>query len=140
MVLAGICISGQNHTNHTGSACQEFRFGSRELFIRKHAAVVQAGELIELGCQIRLGRRRRWGRCILRRRRSLLLLCLGIGRTLLVGLVILLLLRSLLLSIFLILVMVDSTCCPCDDCRANGHTGYTSSNCSSSHHVDLFSL
>ncbi len=60
---------------------------------------MQVGELLQLGRQVILGGRQLYWRCILLRGRGILglLLRLGIGRTLLVGLVILRLLRSVLL-------------------------------------------
>ena len=70
----------------------------------------------------------------------MLLLGLRISRALLVGLIVLGLLSSILLGILLILVVMDCTGRTGDNCRADSHPGDTSSNHSSSHHVDLFSL
>jgi hypothetical protein len=121
----------------TASAGQEFYLGRRKLFIGQHALGVQVGELLQLGRQVILG-----GCCDLGRRRRILrlLLGLGIGSTLLVGLVILLLGGRILLGILLILVMVYGAGGTSHHCRANRHTSDTSSNHSSSHHIDLFSL
>jgi hypothetical protein len=100
---------------------------------------VQLGKLIELGCQIARGRRL-WGLSrVLRGWRSLLL-CLGIGGTLLVGLVLLLLGSCILLGILLLLVVLYCAGCTGDHCRADRHTGNTSSYCSSSHHLDLLGI
>jgi hypothetical protein len=74
------------------------------------------------------------------RGKLLLLLRLRIGSALLVGLVVLLLGSSILLGILLVLVVVDCTGCTGDDCRADRHPGNTSSDHSSSHHIDLFSF
>ena len=85
---------------------------------------MQLGELIELGCQITLGRcLGRRGRILRRGRRHLLLLGLCIGRALLVGLVVLLLGGSILLGILLVLVVVDCTGCTGDDGRAYRQPG-----------------
>ncbi len=65
---------------------------------------------------------------------------LRIGGTLLVGLVVLLLGSRILLGILLILVVTNRTSRTGDHRRADCHTGNTSSNHSSSHHVDLFSF
>jgi hypothetical protein len=66
-----------------------------------------------------------------------LLLCLCVGSTLLVCLVLLLLCGSILLGILLVLVMTYGAGCTGDYRRADRNTGNTSSNHSSSHHVDL---
>jgi hypothetical protein len=98
------------------------------------------GEFIELGCQIRLGRRGhlRWGRGVLRGPR--LLLCLCIRSALLVGLIVTCLLLGCLVRIFLLLVMMYSSSRSCYNRCRNCGTSYGSSNCSSSHHVGLSSL
>jgi hypothetical protein len=141
-VLTRSCVVSQNCSNYTRSARQELCLGSGKLFIGEYACAVQLGKLIELGCQIILGRRlRRW--CILwwgRRRILRLLLCLCIGSALLVGLVVLRLGSRILLGILLLLVVTDRTGRTGDDCRGDRGPGYGSSTHSSSHHLDLFSL
>jgi hypothetical protein len=123
------------------STCEEFGLGSRELFVAQYTTGMQVGELLQLGRQIILGRRRgQWG-CILGRgRRHLLLLRLGVSSTLLIGLIILLLGSCILLGIFLLLVVTDRAGRTGDNCRGDRGPGYGSSNHSSSHHIDLFSL
>src|SRR5512139_3911646 len=125
------------------SAGKQFALGGCELFIAQHALGMQIGKLLQLGGQVILGGschlRRGWG-ILLRRRRILLCLLLGIRGALLVGLVVGGLLLGLLVGPLLFLVMVYRTGGTGDDCRADRGAGNASSYCSSSHHVDLFSL
>jgi len=119
---------------------QQFLFGGRELFIAKYARIVQLGKLLELGCQIFL--------CRSLLDRSCVLLLLGIGGSLLVGLIVLRLRGCILLGVFFILVMVNrsggASHNGCAD-RNTGHIGYwswssyhsPSHHHSSSHHIDL---
>jgi hypothetical protein len=100
------------------SARQDFCLGSCKLFVGEHARSVQLGEFIEPGGQIILGRGLwRCGRVLRGRRRSLLL-CLCVGGTLLVCLVLLLLRGSILLGVLLVLVMTYGAGCTGDHCRA----------------------
>jgi hypothetical protein len=143
LVLAGDRVVSRNSSRVNGSACQEFALGSCEFLIGQHALGVQVGKLLELSRQVILSRclwSRGWGRILRRGRRHLLLLCLGIGCSLLVGLIILLLGCGILLGVLLLLVVLYRTGGTGHDCRADSHTRHTSSYCSSSHHVDLFSF
>jgi hypothetical protein len=134
-------IGSQHHPKYVSLACQEFALGSREFFISQHAAVVQVGELLQLGRQVISRRDRRLRSCDLGRgRRILWLLRLGIGCTLLVRLVVLLLLGSILLGILLLLVVLDRTRRTGHNRRGDHSACYRSSTHSSSHHVDLFSF
>jgi hypothetical protein len=102
---------------------------------------MQVGELLQLGRQVILGRGQfGGGRILFRGRCHLLLLCLGVGSTLLVGLIVLLLGSRILLGIFLLLVVTDRAGRAGNDCCADHSAGYGSSTHSSSHHIDLFSF
>jgi hypothetical protein len=70
-------------------------------------------------------------------RRLLRILLLGIGRALLISCVILGLLLGLLICPVLVLRVMYSASCACDDCRADRGTGYASTDHSSTHHIDL---
>ena len=104
---------------------------------------MQTGELLQLGRQVILRRRQlSRGRVLLRGRCVLLLLlCLGIGGTLLVGLIVPCLLLGLLFRIFLILVVVDCTGGTGDNGRADRRPGlWAFRPFFFLHHVDLFSF
>src|SRR6185369_5948205 len=130
----------------TGLTREEPLLGSGELLVGEHTGVVQLRQLLEFGRQVILCRRRGcilgWGWCILLGRRSIVLwlllgiLLLGIGSTLLVCLVVLVLRLPFLFCIMLILGMVNSTGSTGDHCRANCGAGNAPSNHSSSHHID----
>jgi hypothetical protein len=96
-------------------------FGCCELFVGQRARIMELGELLKLGGEVR--RRSLLDRgCGLLRRGGILLLLL-----------VLLLLLGILRGIFLILVVVNGTGRTGDDCRTYRNPSYTSSsNCSSS--------
>jgi hypothetical protein len=98
----------------TGSTTQELRFGRRKLIVAQHAGIVQLRQLLELGCQVRPGirRRKRWLGRILGRGRRNLLLCLRVGHALLIGHLLLLLGSHILLRVLLLLMVADSAGCP----------------------------
>jgi hypothetical protein len=116
---------------YSASAYQQLLFGSCEFFIAQHARVMQLGELLKLGGQIRRrSSRRRW--CIS------ILLGLRIGGALLIGFIIALLGSRILRRILLLLVVVDCTGGAGNDCRANRYACNTSSShYSSGSHINL---
>jgi hypothetical protein len=121
--------------NPRRSACQCFRLGCCKFLVRQHALGMQVREILKLGAQLVL----HWSRSRGRRRCSLLL-CLCIRETLLIRCISLLLCRRILVCVFLLLMVADSAGSAGNDCCAHCHTrytGYGSSYCSSSHHVDL---
>ena len=100
----------------TGSTAQELRLRRGEFVVAQHAGGVQLRQLLELGCQVRPGgrRRKRWrwlGRNLWRGRR-ILLLSLRVGHPLLIGQVLLLLRSRILLRVLLLLVVAHSARCP----------------------------
>jgi hypothetical protein len=104
-------------TELTGSTAQELRLRRGELVVAQHASGVQLRQLLELGCQVRPGSRRRkrwcWLGRILGRRQRRLLLSLRVGHALLIGHLLLLLGSHILLRVLLLLMVMDSAGCSC---------------------------
>jgi hypothetical protein len=131
--------TGQSKFSARLSAGQQLLLGRSELLVAQNAGSVQLRQLLELGRQVRPGSRRRWGRRrlgrILRRRRCTLLLRLGVGHTLLIGLILLLLRSRLLPCVLLLLMVADSARCPGNHGGRGRDTHQW--HASSSHHMIL---